>query len=90
MEDLNKFKVPELKGALAWLWNRSLADRVVNKKVKADLIESIIIAIEGLLSDLCKLCKSEYSIGREETPALGSSTSEEVAPGSIGKKQMGS
>ena len=68
VEDLNKFKVPMLKEALAWLWNRGQADKVVNKKVKADLIDSIIIAIEVLLPDLCSECNSEYCVGREETP----------------------
>ena len=44
VEDLNKFKVPVLKEALAWLWNRNQSDKVVNKKVKAELIDSLIIA----------------------------------------------
>ena len=70
VEDLNKFKVPVLKEALAWLWNRNQSDKVVNKKVKAELIDSLIIAIEVLLPDLCSVCKSEYCVGREETPAL--------------------
>ena len=70
VEDLNKFKVPVLKEALAWLWNRSQSDKVVNKKVKAELIDSIIIAIEVLLPDMCSVCQSEYSVAWEKTPAL--------------------
>jgi hypothetical protein len=38
--------------------------------VKAELIDSLIIAIEVLLPDMCSVCQSEYSVGREETPAL--------------------
>ena len=69
-EDLNKFKVPALKQALAWLWNRDISDKVVNRKNKAEVIQCVIIAIEVLLPDTCSVCDLEYSIGREETPAL--------------------
>ena len=68
--DLNKFKVPALKNALAWLWNRDITDRVVSRKTKAELIDCVIIAIEVLLPDTCSVCSTEYSIGREETPSL--------------------
>jgi hypothetical protein len=70
VEDMNKFKVPALKETLAWLWNRNQADKLVTKKVKAEVIDSLIIAIEVLLPDMCSVCNTEYTIGREETPAL--------------------
>ena len=70
MEDLNKFKVPALKETLAWLWNRDISDKVVTKKLKAELIDSIIIAIEVLLPDMCSICQSEYSVGRLDSPGL--------------------
>ena len=38
-EDLNKFKVPALKQALAWLWNRDISDKVVSRKNKAEVIQ---------------------------------------------------
>ena len=68
--DLNKFKVPALKEALAWLWNREITDKVVSRKNKAELIECVIIAIEVLLPDTCSVCSQEYSTGRDETPSL--------------------
>ena len=68
--DLNKFKVPALKEALAWLWNREITDKVVSRKNKPELIECVIIAIEVLLPDTCSVCSEEYSTGRGETPSL--------------------
>ena len=47
-----------------------MSDKVVSKKVKTEVIDSIIIAIDVLLPDTCSVCNSEYSVGREETPAL--------------------
>ena len=68
--DLNKFKVPALKEALAWLWNRDITDKVVSRKNKPELIECVIIAIEVLLPDTCSVCNEEYSTARDETPSL--------------------
>ena len=68
--DLNKFQVPALKEALAWLWNRDISDKVISRKNKADLIECVIIAIEVLLPDTCSVCSKEYSTSREESPSL--------------------
>ena len=64
------FKVPALKEALAWLWNKNQSDKAVSKKVKPELIDSLIIAIEVLLPDMCLVCNKEYCVGREDTPAL--------------------
>ena len=38
-------QVPVLKETLAWLWNRNQCDKLVSKKLKAELIDSLLIAI---------------------------------------------
>ena len=64
------FKVDQLKEILAWLLDISVKDKQINNKKKGVLSISVVIAIESLLPDNCTVCNEEYTIPREERPAL--------------------
>ena len=54
--DIDKqYRVPELKQALAWLWNCSEDAAFVKSKKKAEVIDAIIVAIERLLPESARI-----------------------------------
>ena len=66
----NKFIVPVLKEAMAWLQN-STADEVSKQlKKKLDLATALPVAIERLLPDECGSCQAMYTVGRADNPTL--------------------
>ena len=58
--DLNRFKVDDLKTALAWLRNWDIQCTQIKGLKKQQLIEATLIAIERLLPDFCDECNEEY------------------------------
>ena len=68
----NKFTVPVLREAMAWL-QHSTADEVSKQfKKKLDLAAALPVAIERLLPDECGSCQAMYTVGRADTPTLRS------------------
>ena len=70
--DMDKqFKVPELRQALAWLKYCDVDNIVVkNLKRKADILDSLLVALERLLPEQCDKCQAEYTVSRESSPAM--------------------
>ena len=66
-----QFKVPELRQALAWLKNCDIDSTAVKSiKKKADILDALLVAIERLLPEQCDKCETEYTVGRESSPAI--------------------
>ena len=68
--DLTKFKVEDLKPALAWLRNCTVDSTAVKGLKKQQLVEATLLAIERLLPDTCGECMEEYTVARDATPSL--------------------
>ena len=68
--DLNKFKVEDLKPALAWLRNCTVDSPAVKGLKKQQLVEATLLAIERLLPDTCGECQQEYTVARDATVSL--------------------
>ena len=66
---LDKHLKPALLETLAWLWNVDITDKSMSMN-KDKLVQTVLVAIEALLPDICQSCKEEYCVRREEKPAL--------------------
>ena len=66
----NKFTVPVLREAMAWLHNSSVDEVGKQLKRKLDLASALPVAIERLLPDECGGCKIMYTVGRADKPTL--------------------
>ena len=70
--DMDKqYKVPELRQALAWLRNCNTDNSYLKSlKRKTEVLDALLVAIERLLPDQCGVCKNEYTVDRESSPAI--------------------
>ena len=68
--DLNKFKVDDLKSALAWLRNWDVQSAQIKGLKKQQLVEATLLAIERLLPEVCDECQEEYTVARNDVSSL--------------------
>jgi hypothetical protein len=66
----NKFTVPVLREAMAWLQNSSVEEVGKRLKKKLDLAMAMAVEIERLLPDDCGSCQTSYTVGRVDKPTL--------------------
>lgn len=66
----NKFTVPVLREAMAWLQNTSVDEVSKQLKRKLDLAMAMAVEIERLLPDECGSCQARYTVGRVDKPTL--------------------
>ena len=66
----NKFTVPVLKEAMAWLHNLSIDEVSKQLKRKLDFATAMPVAIERLLPDECGGCKAIYTVSRADKPTM--------------------
>ena len=66
----NKFTVPVLREAMAWLQNSSVDEVAKQLKKKLDLATAMAVEIERLLPDECGSCQAKYTVGRVDKPTL--------------------
>ena len=71
----NKFTVPVLKEAMAWLQHSTAEEISKQLKKKADLAAALPVAIERLLPDECGSCQAMYTVGRADKPTFQSQIS---------------
>ena len=68
--DHNKFKVDDLKSALAWLRNWDVQSAQIKGLKKQQLVEATLLAIERLLPEVCDECQEEYTVARDDVSSL--------------------